>query len=454
MKQRSAFCGNCGEPVVEGASFCEACGYRLESAPPGSVDSAEVSKSSDAENPGHGNILEIWRRTLLALMVCAAVWLIFYASLAPLLAVRPVDFVAEKKELAQGYLGFGFLTDEEEQLSRLPLDQYIAEVTRGKLVTVEGEQWAAFFSKVTGTLNGTVSEREWKRRLGEEYSDVVYFGSGEAPLNRVAGTLNGGSELYLDLGGVTPPQYLLVQMKKYANDDFRLGTGVHGPPAFILYPYRQSGFWLAWLGLGIYVLLPWPKKRAEIISYQRWRVVLGDFLALVLLVMFFSLPLFVVGNSVQAVTAYWPLTIIMWLMALMAIFLLKITTWQAALQIEMLPDRLVRITARNREEYPYADMNYIQPAILVPPRWLVVASWLGALAGRTPLAAGNAMILSSSEYGGLRIVNKDGRALNIWFTDQLGNIALPGYERIPAALENAGVEVKREPIKIQGLGLE
>lgn len=454
MKQQAAFCGKCGESVVEGANFCEACGCRLEYASQSPSSTQMEVKGSDTGNIRRGNILEIWRRLLLALMACAAVWLIFYASQATMLAVKPVDFAGEKKDLAQGYMGMGFLTDEEERLSGLPLDQYIAEVTKGKIINVAGGQWETFFNMVSGTLNGTVSEPEWKRRLGEEYSSELYFGNNEPPLNEVAGTLNQGSELYLQLGSKSPVKYLNVQAKAFTNDDFSIGIGVHGPPAFLLYPYRQYGFWLALTGLVIYILLPWPKKRPEIITYQRWRVVMGDFLALLLLVMFFAVPLFIVQNSVQAVTAYWPLALIMWLMALIAVFLFKITAWQAALQIEIQPDRLRRITSTAGEEYPFTDIDYIQPAILVPPRWLKIVSWLGALSGRTPLAAGNALILSSSQYGGLRIVNKDGRAINIWFTDQLGNIALLGYERIPEALKNAGVELKQEPIQIVGLGLE
>jgi hypothetical protein len=454
LKQQSAFCGKCGEPVVEGANYCEACGSRLDHTAPSSPGIPAEGKHADAVNTGRGNYLEIWRRLFLAILACAAVWLIFYASQATMLAVQPVDFAAEKEDLARGYMGYGFLTEEDEQLSRLPLDQYIAQVTKGKVINVSGGQWETFYNMVSGTLNGTVSEREWQRRQGEEYSNDLYFAKNEPPLSEVVEGLNQGSELYLQLGGKSPAQYLHVEAKAYTNDDFRLGIGVHGPPAFLLYPYRQYGFWLALAGLVIYILLPWPKKRPGIIAYQRWRVVLGDFLGLLLLLMFFAVPLFIVQNSVQAVTVYWPLALIMWLIASIAVFLLKITAWQSALQIEVLPDRLRRITSTTWKEYPFADMDYIQLAILVPPRWLIITSWLGALAGRTPLAAGNALILSNTQYGGLRIVNKDGRAINIWFTDQLGNIALPGYERIQDALKNAGVEVKKKPIQIVGLGME
>ena len=43
--------------------------------------------------------------------------------------------------------------------------------------------------------------------------------------------------------------------------------------------------------------------------------------------------------------------------------------------------------------------------------------------------------------------------INLWFTDQIGNIALPGYERIPEVLQAAGVMVKRDIEKVVGLGL-
>jgi len=456
------FCNSCGSPLKQGAGFCGTCGQPVNPvAGPGAGgrhnDSAPEAATSDragnapaSENNGRGNVLEVWRRVLLAVFLCAAVWLAFYAPLTPLFTVSPVDFTAEQKKTAKGYMAI--VTEEKKRLAGLPLNSYIEEITKDKVVPVEGQQWDNFYESIFATLQGLPPDRELAGRVGQ-YRDKIYFRAGEAPVSWVSRSLNAGEEIYLKLTAGSE-RYIRLRRESLGNDDFRPGSGISGPPARVLYPYRRYSPMIAVAGLALYILLPRPKWKENIISYPRWRIAAGDFASLLLLVVFFSLPVLIVGGSAQAATTYFPLALVFWAFAAMGGWILKMMAWQAGLQLEILPGGLRRITNWGREDYFFKGIEYIQPIIQAPPRWLVWLSWLGAFAGRSVSSAGAALILAGTEYGGIRMVCRDGRVMNIWFTDQLGSIALPGYDRILEALRDAGVPVKKDVMRVEAIATQ
>jgi hypothetical protein len=218
-----------------------------------------------------------------------------------------------------------------------------------------------------------------------------------------------------------------------------------------VYPLRGLFFPLLGLALLLYALLPWPRRGEGIITYDRWRVVLGDILGLVLTVVFVAMPLLITSNSAMAVTEYWGLTLVFWLIGLLGLWAVQVGISAGGLQMMILADRLVRVTAWRHEEYPYMDMTLVQPSIQVAPKWLITASWLAAMSGRR--GSGAALLGAQSESRGFRITMKDGRLVHMWLTDQMGSVTMRGAEGLPGALAAAGVPTSTESVTVRGMSV-
>jgi len=238
---------------------------------------------------------------------------------------------------------------------------------------------------------------------------------------------------------------------RLSSSDFTLGAGLHGPPHALVYPLRSLFFPLLGLAVLFYILLPWPRRGEDIIAYDRWRVVLGDILGLVLTVVFVAMPFLITSNSALAVTEYWGLTLVFWLIGLLGLWAVQVGISAGGLQIMVLADRLVRMTAWRREEYEWADMALVQPAIQIPPKWLITASWLAALSGRR--GSGAALLGAQSETQGFRITMKDGRVAHIWLTDQMGAVMMRGAQSLPGAMAAAGVPMSTENVTVHGMSV-
>jgi hypothetical protein len=397
------------------------------------------------ELPGtrsRGNTVEIWRRVVPAALVLTAALLAFLATTRPLVRIEVVDFKQEQEDMGSFY---GIWTEEDRRLKMLPVAQYIAEVTKGKTVAAGGATWQEFVAALRFTQEGNPPNRTWSLRTGEW--DTVYAYAADVPDARVTEGLSDGDERYALLDDGT---YMRAVMVKLDEGDFGLGSGLHGPPPALAYPGRPWSLGLLALAVLVYVLLPWRRRRDGVLSVARWRVVLGDLVGLMLTAVFFTMPLLITSNTVLAVTSYWFLTLIFWLIALLGAWALQVAAFYGGLELELAEDRLVRTTYTWREEYPYSSMSFVQPAVQRPPRWLVIASWLTALSGR---GAGNALIVSGMEYQGLRIVMQDGRKLELWTTDQLGGSTMAGSAAILERLRAAGVPVIEDTAVSNAMGV-
>lgn len=377
-----------------------------------------------------GNVTEIWRRVVPVVLVLTAALLAFLATTRPLVRIEVVDFKQEQQDMGSFY---GIWSDEDRRLKELPLDQYVAEVTEGKTVAASGAVWREFVTGLRSTQAGNPPDRTWYLRTGEW--DAIYVYATDMPDAQVTEGLGDADERYARLDDGT---YVRAVMENLDESDFGLGSGLHGPPLALVYPGRPWSLGLLVLAVLVYVLLPWRRRRDGVLAVARWRVVLGDLLGLMLTAVFFTMPLLITSNTVLAVTSYWFLTLIFWLLALFGAWALQVAAFYGGLELELAGDRLVRTTYMSRGEYPYSSMSFVQPAVRRPPRWLVIASWLTALSGR---GAGNALIVSGMEYQGLRIVMQDGRKLELWTTDQLGGSTMAGSAAIVERLKAAGVPV-------------
>jgi hypothetical protein len=392
---------------------------------------------------GRGNTLEIVRRLALIGLVLAAVVTTFIVTPEPLAHIEVVDFAQEQQDLGSFY---GLWTDEQKALKAAPLAQYIETVTAGKTDVVTGSAWESFATALKATQAGNPPDRLWRRRVGEWNSVYVYQRDLPTP-----GLLAGLPEGEVRYAALPDGTWVEAMSMRLTSSDFTLGAGLHGPPHALVYPLRLLFFPLLGLAAVAYVLLPWPRRRAGVIAYDRWRIVLGDFLGLLLTSVFFSLPFLITANAALAVTEYWGLTLVFWLIGLLGLWAVQVGMSAGGLQLELLADRLVRTTAWQREEYLFADMLLVQPAMQLPPRWLITASWIAALSGRR--GAGAAVLGAQSETRGFQITMKDGRAMRVWLTDQLGGITMRGSERLPGALAMAGVPMSTEGVTVRGMSM-
>jgi hypothetical protein len=389
-----------------------------------------------------GNTWEIWRRVLPLGLVLAAVVTAFVVTHEPLARVEVMDFAQEQQDVGSLY---GLWTDEQKALKAMPLADYIASVTAGKTTTVDSTAWDMFAEGVLMTDAGNPS-RIWRNRVGEWGG--VYVRQRDLPSRDLVAGLPDGEARYASLPDGTWVKAVAVRLD---SGDFTLGAGLHGPPHALVYPLRGLFFPLLGLAVLLYVLLPWPRRGEGIIAYDRWRVILGDIMGLVLTVVFVAMPFLITSNAALAVTEYWGLTLVFWLIGLLGLWAVQVGISAGGLQIMVLADRLVRMTAWRREEYLWADMAVVQPAVQVAPKWLITASWIAALSGRR--GSGAALLGAQSETRGFRITMKDGRVAHIWLTDQMGAVMMRGAEALPRALAAAGVPMSTEGVTVRGMSV-
>jgi hypothetical protein len=139
------------------------------------------------------------------------------------------------------------------------------------------------------------------------------------------------------------------------------------------------------------------------------------------------------------------------LIGLLGLWAVQVGISAGGLQMMILGDRLVRVTAWRHEEFSYMDMALVQPALQLPPKWLITASWLAALSGRR--GSGAALLGAQSETRGFRITMKDGRLVHIWLTDQMGSVTIRGAQTLPGALAAAGVPMSTESVTVRGMSV-
>ncbi len=389
-----------------------------------------------------GNTREIWRRVVPVCLVLAAVATAFVVTHEPLARVEVVDFAQEQQDLGTIY---GLWTDEQKALKAMSLVDYIASVTAGKTTAVDGALWYNFAEGLRMADAGNPFPA-WRNRIGEWGG--VYARQRDLPSPDLLARLPDGEVRYAALPDGTWVKAVAVRL---SSSDFTLGAGLHGPPHALVYPLRRLFFPLLGIAVLFYILLPWPRRGEDIIAYDRWRVVLGDILGLMLTVMFVAMPFFITSNSALAVTEYWGLTLVFWLIGLLGLWAVQVGISAGGLQMMVLADRLVRVTSWRYEECVYADMALVQPAIQVAPKWLITASWLAALSGRR--GSGAALLGAQSETQGFRITMKDGRLVHIWLTDQMGSVMIRGADALPRALAAAGVPMSTESVTVQGMSV-
>jgi hypothetical protein len=372
--------------------------------------------------------MELWRRVFLISSFFAAVVFVFFADLSPVVMVSHVDF-SDQQRREGSYMGIRLMTERTERLAGLRLHEYITEVTKGRLFNVEGRGWEPTVENAIAAQQSKQLAKDWQQRLPSDQHPmgVLFFQQFDAPVNQLASLFRKtNDQVFLFRGAGEKTVYLKAEYRVYSDSDFHFGSGFTHyptPPTDFLYPLRKWSPWVALAGLAAYIVLPWPKRPPGTLSYRRWRVVLCDVLAVIMTVPFFAFPFFIVGGVKQAFTEGWPLFFFFWPIVPLGILLVFLAAWFSSFSLLNLEDRLRVWSPWGARDYPYGAMEFFQPVVIKPPKWLIALSWLGALAGKgnTRLGAtGRAMLMSSAAWGALGIRLRSGKDLIIGITDQMG----------------------------------
>jgi len=411
--------------------------------------------------------MELWRRLILLVSVCAAIWMAKYADLSSVILIKTVDF-KELQSKEGKYIGKRMpISEEKQRLLDMPLTEYTDEKTGGRLFQGKNREWEEILQALT-TLeeDDRLSKKRSKQKIGKEWSkrlpsdkypsSYLFFKPDEPPVNFFKDYFKQKhDEIYVSIKEGNKTSYLKLQYRTYSDDNFHFGGGFSNPPnppTYMLFPYRQYGLYIAMLGLLIYIFIPRQKKHPNAIRYPAWRIVIGDIVAFLMSVPFWAAPFFIVGGSIQVFTVGLPFLFMFWPISFLGIWLMTISAWFASFSLVIMNDRLQISTHKGEREFSYKDMEYFQPIVFKPPKWLIILTWTAALSGRG--SAGRALILSSSEHGSLGIRFKNGSDMFISVSDALGTIMLKEFSKIIETLKNAGVQEKKEVREIRSMGLE
>ncbi len=344
---------------------------------------------------------------------------------AIILFMNPVSHVL-KVELAD------FAARHKFEFSKLPLDQYIAQKTKGRLKEVGGPKWQAVMEGLLSQRKGQTPE-EWMdyqpRRLKGSDREF-YFGAEQEPFAEVAPKI--GRRIYLAYKFDGETNYILLHPRrpKFAKDASNK----------VIYPLRAYAWLPLIIGLALYFFLPKVKKPADSLGYRKlWGLVFSDFLGLAFAgaPIVFSLALTLEEGrglaSLFDIEKGWIwLTLSMWLLTGFGLFIMSIGVWYRNLWVTFTPTGIERHTYKGCSIFAYDD---VKKASLRTKKhhWLLAGLLL--FGGGNPAAAGQAAMLAGQNHVGIGIDMKNGESL--WIRLE----AFENPQKLVRNLKDNGVEL-------------
>lgn len=410
--------------------------------------------------------MELWRRLALVLGILVGMALFFYVAPA-VISATAIDWEQEQA----GELGpvRGLTTQEEKRLSALPLEEYIQAKTGGKVVAVYSYQWSDFFAQVQLANEGNYGLSLYGDRVSEEDKNdfwkpagpvPVFFKPDELPYLQWGLQESDGQTAYISTNNGSATIYLRLTYYDYQASVGAMSSPYRTAPGWLFHPYRTVGIIVMVLGLLLYILLPRRKNQADDIVYSAGSMVAGDLAGVILLTPFYGLPLLINGGTVQAVTGMWPITFFMWLLSCLAIYLFYCNAWNASYRIELTPQALYLVTFKGVREMCFDQMTGVDLVALRNPGWFrklfLALAFLSVISGRASSTqpVGSALMADTASYGGLRITGRSGsKQIYIWFSNQMGGVIINNFDRVPEAIEAAGVPFNKEPREIEGFSM-
>jgi len=399
--------------------------------------------------------LGFWRRIILLAAVIIGSLLLFYKAPA-LLTASWVDFTQQKAdEVKSPYKAIG---NEGKRLQALSLETYIQEKTQGKIINLEADQWRNFYRDIYLVGTREIDKSKYADRISPRDIEIlkwqtgrtgyfvpIFFKVQELPIQEWNLSPQEGAYVYLVISEKESAKYLRVEYHDYLSTSGPMTSVYPEPPAHLYYPYRNIGWGVLGIGILLAIFLPQPRKRENVIEYPRFRLVMGDILGVILLLLFFCLPFLINGGTVQAVQGWWGLSLIFWFLALGPILILYSSAAYAAFHVRLGEDSLHIARAGSGREYRYDDVERIERLELHNPAWfrklffwVLMFSFLSGK-GASSSSVGTYFLSEAAAYTGLALYFKDGHIQYIWITDALGNVLLPDYENIVRVLQGHGV---------------
>lgn len=399
--------------------------------------------------------LAFWRRIIMLAAIIIGMLLIFY-KVPALVTVSWIDFtLRQENELKSSY---GFVGKEQKRLHGLSPEQYIQEKTQGKIINLEAASWKNFYSDIYQIGTGQLEKSTYADRISSEDADIlkrqtgrtsyfapVFFKVNELPIQQWNISPQDQEYVYLAAPYNGSIKHLRVEYHDYLSAAGPMENVHPVPPAHLYYPYRILGWAVLGIGLLLAICLPQPEKREDVIEYPRSRLVMSDILGVLLLLLFFGLPFLINGGTVQAVSGWWGLSLILWTLALGPVLILYASAAYASFQVRLGEESLYIAKAGGGREYRYDEVERVEEIGLQNPAWFRKLFFLvlmfSVLSGRgaSKSSAGTYLLSEAAAYTGLALYFKDGQIQYIWFTDALGDIILPGFERIVQVLQAHGV---------------
>ena len=381
--------------------------------------------------------VELGRRLFLVLAIAAAAWCFMWFDSSPLIKI------SEYKEKTEGYYHQGSAD------SLLPPEERV--LNRVNTIKVSGPEWQVFFTKVIDCFESDKPLKGWENRVDSLYREgwsllSLWFKPQEEPLAQIVSQMKINNSHYIllkDTGQILEAYYRSMELPGF-------NASIIGPAAF-LYPYRHLALPLVAAAFLFYLLLPWPSRRPNLIQMKRGQVVLMDIVGIIIFALFFGLPFLITGSSQTLLNDYLFFAAVFWILAALALLMLYWSLWYACYQVSIENGSLTISSLSGTQQWRLGDIAEYQPAIWLPPRWLIRLMWIAAILGRRPGAAGQAILLSSTEQGGILLKNRDGRQTYIWTTNSMGMEAFENLESLKATLEQAGVPANAEPLEIRAL---
>ncbi len=406
-----------------------------------------------------GTRIELMRRVIMVAAVILGIGFIGY--IAPtLITVEWVDFQRDQAEELES--PYGFIGEEAKRLAALPLEEYIAEISGGKIINLDSGQWGTFFEQIYLASSGQysqsiygdrVSEMDKKWRFSPEEKSVgVFFRPGELPIESWGLSRHYDiSHLSTEMQGNT--SYLKSIYWDYADPYNRPYIK---PPPSMYHPLRTAGFIILPLGIILGFLLPRRKPEEGDVFYRAGAIAAGDIVGLLLLATFLTMPVLISEGSMQVFGDLWAITVVMLFMASFGLLILYTNGWHASYRLKFGPEALCRLTVKGTDFYQYRDISSVEEVLLVYPKWFLwafrILMLFSLLSGRgaTTSTAGPFVLAESASYAGLLVKRRDGRPLYIWYGDQMGNVILPGYDRVIQECSRRGIAYNDEPQVVQG----
>ncbi|NMA51691.1 MAG: hypothetical protein GX949_01605 [Peptococcaceae bacterium] len=406
--------------------------------------------------------MELWRRIALLFGILVGIGLFFYVT-PSIVKVTAVDW--QKEHAGELRSISGYVSSEKKRLNQLPLEDYINEKTGGKVTLVDAGQWKTFFHEVQLASNGEYARSIYGNRVSPEDKDdfwkptgpvPVFFKPDEFPFAQWGLSFESGKRVYIRTNEGTN-SYLLLEYEDYHSELSAMYTPYRVAPGWLYHPYRSYGIGVMAAGLLLYIFLPRRKAKTDDIAYTGGTLVAGDVVAVIILLTFYGLPFFINGGTVQTVTSMWPISLVMWFMALFGVVVLYYSAWYASFRIELTEDALYLITFKGVRELRFAEINSAGLVSLRNPGWFrklfMAIALLSFLGGRSsPQPVGGAVLAATAAYGGLELIGI-GKPLYIWYTDQWGGITIRNFNRVTEAIHSAGIRINNKFREIEGFSM-